>query len=128
MTGQPIKGIFLEVLQLIILATKPTIEGLSIIGDLMEGCELISKYKYKGGEEGKSQFFWSRSKDGGKSFVPIPESEGKRVYFPSKEDINCVLKFTYTPIREDGEIGSTQQTVTTGTITAGNHWPLTITK
>jgi hypothetical protein len=99
-------------------ATQPAIEQLSILGDLVEGNELIATYVYKGGEEGKSQFFWSRGD--GKSFTPIASSEGKRAYFPTHEDVGYYLKFTYTPMRKDGEIGSTQQIVSGKTIAPGN--------
>ena len=102
------------------LATKPCIENLQIIGELIEGSELIVKYQYKGGQEGKSQFFWSRSQDGSKTFNPIANSEGKRAYFPTRDDIGCVLKFTYTPLRIDGEIGTTCTATTQKNIQAGN--------
>ncbi len=95
-------------------------EGLTIVGDFTESGELIARYTYKGGEEGKSQFFWSRSLvNDSKIFTPIPSSEAKRAYFPTKEDIGCYLKFTYTPMREDGEIGTTQTATTASIIAAG---------
>ncbi len=106
----------------------PSIEQLSIVGEPQEASELIAKYKYKGGEEGNSYYAWYRyidsSKDKNKNEeedeeeILIANTEGKRVYFPQREDIGYQLRFKYTPTREDGQVGSTQ-IVSTPPIIAG---------
>src|SRR5690348_1111097 len=97
-------------------ATRPHAEGICIVGECIEGSELIAKYQYKGGEEGQSKFMWYRSSRNTETL--IPDSEGKRVYFPVSKDIGCVLKFKLTPIRDDGEVGQVHEAVSQ-TIVAG---------
>jgi hypothetical protein len=99
----------------------PQIRNLCIIGEPQEGHELIAKYQYYGGEEGNSKFAWYRGTTNLHSpsnYKLIPMSLGKRVYFPTREDVGKTLTFVFTPIRNDGMEGETKE-VTTQVIQQG---------
>lgn len=103
-------------------------EDLCIIGEGAEGSELIAKYQYRGGEQGASRFMWYQTSAGNEDTL-ITDTEGKRIYFPTANDIGFVLKFKITPVRDDGQSGVTQEAIslpiTPGTISIHDLFILT---
>lgn len=89
-----------------------------INGEPAVGAELISKFKYQGGEEGDSLFYWVRKK--GDVEEQIKGTEGKRVYFATEADVGHRIGFRHTPAREDGEVGESTAIYTTTIGETGN--------
>ncbi len=91
---------------------------LSVTGMLEVGKKAIASYKYVGGIEGCSEFWWLKINNGKREQIsdPIPISNilvnsndygdnDPRVYVIKDEDIGCILKVKCIPVRSDGYRG-----------------------
>ena len=91
---------------------------LNVTGVLEVGKRAIASYKYVGGIEGCSEFWWLRINNGKREQISEPISisainlsssdytdNDPRVYVIKEEDIGCILKVKCIPVRSDGYRG-----------------------
>jgi hypothetical protein len=76
-----------------------------------EGDVIKPRVVYRGGVEGKSKIRWSRD-NGTDTWDIVSESLD---YHTSVGDVDCALRMSYTPVRIDGDTGSTA-TLTIGPV------------
>ncbi|KAI4297559.1 hypothetical protein L6164_037444 [Bauhinia variegata] len=83
----------------------PSLNFLSITGDLTEGGILTASYGYVGGHEGKSIYNWYLHEVESDLGTFIEEVSGLLQYRIPKEAIGKFISFQCTPVREDGIVG-----------------------
>lgn len=96
----------------------PRCTRLEIKGQPQENQVLMVEADYFGGEEGSSSLTWSRVTLHGQE-IPIPLQNPFNGFKVTKECIGCVIKATFTPVRNDWVPGESKSAVTE-TITEGN--------
>eukprot|EP00727_Mastigamoeba_balamuthi_P013621 m51a1_g8882 hypothetical protein (1141) ;mRNA; r:644686-648971 len=60
---------------------------------------------YAGGREGRSLYAWERRAPPSTRFAPVA-GQARCEYACSVDDVGCELRVTYTPVRDDGAVGS----------------------
>lgn len=90
-------------------AAPPSVSGLQVTGDIIEGNTIRGLGKYFGGKEGPSTFEWLREdKDTGEFKLVLT---GTSEYTLTKEDVGRRLKFVYTPVNFEGQEGVSMSVV-----------------
>jgi hypothetical protein len=89
-----------------ILAEVPRATSCTIEGQAEEGKALECHTQYYGGNEGTSVYKWFRVKSNSDK-TPLESNDGKLKYQVTLEDVNSIIRFEYTPVREDGVSGET---------------------
>ncbi|KAI4370946.1 hypothetical protein MLD38_019233 [Melastoma candidum] len=92
-----------------IKAAPPTVNNVSIMGDLVEGYIVKGVGDYFGGREGPSKFEWLREDKDNGDFVLV--TKGTAEYTLTKEDVGCRLAFVYVPINFEGQEGESVSVV-----------------
>lgn len=100
----------------IVFALPPKVEDVVIEGDPVEGSTVRVRGSYTGGTEGASRVQWYRTSrkdfDLYKLELLQPEMASKELCVP-REAADHYLVAKYTPVRSDGELGSSVHAVTT---------------
>ena len=107
----------------------PRAVNLRINGECLEGNRLRAEYTYCGGQEGATEIWWMRVRNGKREVVtePRPIAGGvpftntammldvdPRNYWLTGADVGCVLKVKCRPIRSDGydgEVATSKSTI-----------------
>ncbi|KAI4312428.1 hypothetical protein MLD38_037238 [Melastoma candidum] len=92
-----------------IKAAPPTVNNVSIMGDLVEGCIVKGVGDYFGGREGPSKFEWLREDKDNGDFVSV--TKGTAEYTLTKEDVGRRVAFAYVPINFEGQEGESVSVV-----------------
>ncbi|PRP83741.1 putative protein phosphatases pp1 regulatory subunit [Planoprotostelium fungivorum] len=109
----------------LVTPSPPECTHLQVLGECVEGEEMIVRATYRGGQQGESLIHWYRQaervelrykedfeEDEYGLWRKIRENDGNRVYFPVALDVGRTLRIKYTPMREDGLMGRPSVVVT----------------
>ncbi|KAJ4758953.1 Outer arm dynein light chain 1 protein [Rhynchospora pubera] len=89
----------------IVATLPPSLNFLTVTGELSEGELLTASYGYIGGHEGKSQYCWYLHEHDGDDGKLLQEATGLLHYRITKDAIGKYISFECTPVRDDGTIG-----------------------
>eukprot|EP00899_Mesostigma_viride_P010148 jgi/Mesvir1/19134/Mv12871-RA.1 len=96
----------------LVMPGRPKVENIHIEGYPVVGEVIVGLGDYFGGVEGASRFGWLREdKESPSGFTPV-ELSGNNQYRITEEDVGCRIKFTYTPISNEGIIGTAVSALT----------------
>mmetsp|Transcript_7407 Transcript_7407/g.10933 ORF Transcript_7407/g.10933 Transcript_7407/m.10933 type:complete len:936 (+) Transcript_7407:50-2857(+) len=82
-------------------AAPPSVNDISIEGELVEGEVLSLNYEYYGGEEGDSIIQWHRYSNKEGQYLPI-EGATKQEYKATLEDVHKTLAVVFIPVSASG--------------------------
>lgn len=98
----------------------PSLNFLSITGDLTEGETLTASYGYIGGHEGNSDYSWYLHEYENDPGTFIPEAEGQLQYQITKDAAYKYVSFSCIPVRDDGVIGEGRTTISHDRVRPGS--------
>ena len=85
----------------------PSVSGLELLGEPFVGETATLNVQYQGGVEGASSVVWYRKKKGAAK-KKIPQESGIS-YTLRAEDVDHMITAVYTPVRDDGEVGCSDE-------------------
>ncbi|XP_078162701.1 outer arm dynein light chain 1 protein isoform X2 [Carex rostrata] len=104
----------------IVETLPPSLNFLTITGELSEGEVLTASYGYIGGYEGKSQCRWYLHENEGDEGELLQEATGLLQYRIAKDAIGKYISFECTPVRDDGTIGEPRIHLSTEPVRPGS--------
>ncbi|KAG5496370.1 hypothetical protein JKF63_02672 [Porcisia hertigi] len=85
-------------------AAVPTVNNLTIVGELMEQHALTLEYDYTGGQSGTHMIQWYR-RDKKRSHMAKVGTPNSNFLMLTSKDVGCSIEVTFTPVRRDGVTG-----------------------
>ncbi|CAN6203007.1 unnamed protein product [Urochloa humidicola] len=103
----------------IVETLPPSLNFLTVTGELSEGQILTASYGYIGGHEGNTLYSWHLHESEDDEGTPVPEASDLLQYRVSKEAVGKFVSFKCTPIRDDGIVGEARVFIGKDRVTPG---------
>lgn len=113
--GEPAYAISDDVVETL----PPSLNFLTVTGELSEGQTLTASYGYIGGHEGNSLYSWHLHETEDDEGSPVSEASGLLQYCVTKEAVGKFISFKCTPVRDDDIVGEARTFIGKDRVTPG---------